>query len=219
MTKLLVTRGIFRELEAWKHEHASVLLKKKKVRKQSPAVLQVNSELSIVALLRAPYLFKLCSRDRRHTAMRLTLLLLLVTFAVSVYAVGTGDDVCLEAGIKLRSSPCGEIIATTSGNEHGVFVSETEQNCSFGNSTWIQVKLANGNSTWIPRNETSFASNCTNAVNLNVPMVHQVWDTPIGLTAVGLVDPLLLVCSVTTVKFYLFFLTSHGCRLLWQNQT
>lgn len=88
-----------------------------------------------------------------------------------------GDKVCFQSGLNLRTAPCGDIAHTSQQGESGIYQSESVQTCSFGKYTWLKI-LVNDKALFAAF-ETGLVYACGGGAskNLDVPMVHQRWDT------------------------------------------
>jgi len=101
---------------------------------------------------------------------------LLVLFATLSFSLKVGDKACLFADLHLRSSPCGQVMNVTLGDERALVTDIAPFECDGVTSEWMQLSLANGDFAWIPK-QTSLLNNCLVGVNYNVYYVHQLWDT------------------------------------------
>jgi len=100
--------------------------------------------------------------------------------------------------VHLRSSPCGDILNITLGDEKGLVIDVAQEQCDNEETThWIQLSLSNGDVAWIPREESAF--DCLLGVNYNVYYVHQLWDTGNSFNGGWACGP---TSSVMAVSYY-----------------
>lgn len=117
------------------------------------------------------------------TNLSLTIVLGMLLLGSAV-ALQVGDRVCLQPGLHLRVSPCGNILATSSYGETGTVKAIHSQSCSFGTYTWIQMELKGVGMVWGAK-ETNLIGHCDltptqggHSKVLNVSYVNQRFDTP-----------------------------------------
>jgi len=95
--------------------------------------------------------------------MRVKIVFVVIAIAIhGAFTLSRGDKVCLDSGLNLRSTACGNVAFTSTGNERNLEVFDVQKissGCSLGVYTWIKL-LVNGQVVW-GASETDKIKLCT----------------------------------------------------------